>query len=212
MISDLLEHGARRIIGADIDPAAVTNCNDRFPGEPLELRVVAEGDTSIMAEECDVLAPNAIGATLNPRTTDLIRATVVCGAANNQLEDPRRDATALGERGILYVPDFLANRMGIVNCANEQYGVFAADSGIAAHLDRDTPTGVFLRCLEVLRRAESSGRTPEDEAEVLADELSREPHPIWGNRGQEIINHLVASGWSNGKPQARDEDEESPGK
>jgi len=25
-------------------------------------------------------------------------------------------------RGITYVPDYVCNRMGIVNCANEQYG------------------------------------------------------------------------------------------
>lgn len=50
------------------------------------------------------------------------RASIVCGAANNQLADPENGDRGLCERGITYVPDFVANRMGIVNCANEQVG------------------------------------------------------------------------------------------
>ena len=30
--------------------------------------------------------------------------------------------TGMAARGIVYVPDYVNNRMGIVNCANEQYG------------------------------------------------------------------------------------------
>jgi glutamate dehydrogenase/leucine dehydrogenase len=143
--------------------------------------------------------PNAVGAGLNPTTIPLIQSKIICGAANNQLEDPRRDARPIEERGILYVPDFLANRMGIVNCANEQYGRFEGDPAITGHLERDTPTGIFRRCLEVIERAGRSGRTTAEEAEALADELSRELHPIWGHRGQRIIDHLVSSGWARTK-------------
>lgn len=205
MIGDLLERKTGRIVGADIDETAVGRCRKRFPHATLDLRVAAPGDVSIMAESSDVLAPNAVGACLNPRTIPSIRSPVVCGAANNQLQDPRRDADALKEAGILYVPDFLANRMGIVNCANEQYGVFERDPAVTAHLDRETPTGVYQRCLQVFGGAEASGRTPAHEAEVLAEELSREPHPIWGNRAQAIMDELVESGWAAGEPvRARD--------
>jgi glutamate dehydrogenase/leucine dehydrogenase len=130
----------------------------------------------------------------------MINTGIVCGAANNQLEDPKRDQHTLHERGILYVPDFLANRMGIVNCANEQYGRFTGDDAIYGHLDRETETGIFRRCMEVFARASASGRTPADEASDLADELSQELHPIWGHRSQRIIDHLVESGWANGEP------------
>ena len=200
MIGDLLDRGVGRIMGADIDAAAAAACQERYTGAPVTLSVLAPGDVSILAEECDVLAPNAVGACLNPTTIPSIQAQVVCGAANNQLEDPRRDAETLKEHGVLYVPDFLANRMGIVNCANEQYGVFPGDPGVASHLDRETPTGVYRRCLEVFHRSDSSGRTAAAEAEALADELSREPHPIWGNRGQAIIDYLVESGWAKREP------------
>ena len=181
MIEELLTRGAARIIGVDIDLAAIQAVGDRFPDDRLETRVVAEDDVSIFSQTCDVFAPNAVGATLNPRTIPLMKTKIVCGAANNQLEATPRDALGLQERDILYVPDFLANRMGIVNCANEQYGVFDGDVAIHAHLDRTTPSGVFKRCLDVCSRAATSGRTTAEEAEALADELSKHPHPLWGS-------------------------------
>jgi leucine dehydrogenase len=198
MIGDLLARDVARIVGVDIDLDAVQSVSDSFPS--VDARVVSAGDSSIFGQPCDVLAPNAVGASLNPKTIPAIKARVVCGAANNQLQSSPRDARLLQERGILYVPDFLANRMGIVNCANEQYGVYGSDSAIAAHLERDTPHGVYRRCMEVFDRADASGRTTAEEAEALADELSEEPHPIWGDRAREIIDHLVGTGWADDVP------------
>ncbi len=196
IIKELLNRRAAKIIGADVNPLALDKANTQYAGAPLELRLVAPGDNSILREAGDVLAPNALGATLNLNTIPLIQAKVVCGAANNQLEDPKRDAK-LFPKGVLYIPDFLANRMGIVNCANEQYGVIENDPVIMAHLQRQTATGIYQRCLEILHRAEKSGRTAAEEAELLADQLSLERHPIWGNRGQLIIDSLVQSGWAD---------------
>jgi glutamate dehydrogenase/leucine dehydrogenase len=195
MIGDLLERGVAQVIGADVDDHALAETRKMHAGAPLELRKVEPDDHSILATECDILAPNATGATLNPKTIPTIRARIVCGGANNQLEDPTRDAPALAAQGILYVPDFLANRMGIVNCANEQYGTFDDDPAILRHLDRHEPTGIFQRSHEVYERARASGRTPAAEAELLAEELSEEPHPIWGDRGRQIIAALVREGW-----------------
>jgi hypothetical protein len=56
---------------------------------------------------------------------------------------------------------------------------------------------VFQRCQQVCARAAESGRTPAEEAEVLADQLSEELHPMWGHRGRLIIDHLAASGWAD---------------
>ena len=196
MIQELLDRKVAAIIGAEIDAAAVARVQDRFAGTCLVADRVEPGDPGILAEPCDVLAPNAVGAILNPETIPGIQARVICGAANNQLEESNRDSAALKERGVLYVPDFLANRMGIVNCANEQYGYLGEDDpAIAKHLARETPTGVFQRAQEVFKRAEASGRTTAQEAVALADELMEEPHPLWPHRGQVIINHLVQSGW-----------------
>lgn len=194
MIGDLLDRGVGRIVGADVDAGRVDEVRRLYPEAPFEGRVVSPDDRTLLAEECDVLAPNAVGTCLNPDTIPTIRAPIVCGAANNQLARTKRDAGALKERGIVYVPDFLANRMGIVHCANEQYGVFEDDPAILAHLERDVPFGIYQRTLEVLRRAERTGTTPAGEAERMANELTQEPHPIWPDRGRQIIESLVEHG------------------
>jgi glutamate dehydrogenase/leucine dehydrogenase len=196
MMGDLLERRVGKIVGADLSPDALEQVRQRYPTAPLDLRAVERGDDSILGESCDVLAPNATGAVLDSTSIPTVAAKVVCGAANNQLAETGRDARALQERGVLYVPDFLANRMGIVNCANEQYGVIPEDPSVNAHLDREVPHGIFRRTLEIIERAKQRGSTPAEEAEVLADELSQELHPLWGNRGQVIIDALVRTGWA----------------
>ncbi len=199
MIPELLARRVGRIIGVDIEAGVVDRALREF-GDVVQARVVDPSDMSICGEPCDVFSPCAVGGTINPATIEQIEATVVCGAANNQLEDPQRDDALLRDRGVLYVPDFLANRMGIVNCANEPYGVIDNDPVIQAHLDRTTAHGVFRRALEVFERARQSGRPTGAEAIAMAEELAEELHPLWGHRGQDIIDHLVRSGWADGEP------------
>ncbi len=198
MVAELLERKVAKVIGADIDQGVIDELLAAHPGAPLELRVVGLDDMSILAESVDVVAPNATGATINPKTIPTIRAKVVCGAANNQLELAERDGRALRDGGVLYVPDFLTNRMGIVNCANEAYGSFEGDPAIQAHLEREPEHGIFARAQQVFARATASGRSTAEEAETLAEELMAAPHPIWPDRAQQIIDSLVASGWDRG--------------
>lgn len=188
LVGFLREKGAARILGSDIDPAR------RLPG--VEVRIVERGDNSILFDKADVVAPCATGGTLNPATIPRIQAPVVCGAANNQLEDPERDDLLLQQRGILYLPDFLVNRMGIVNCADEQYGFVDPDPRVEAHLGDEWENSVYNLSLSVLDEARSTGRTPARVALDLAERRSREPHPVWGHRGAEIIRSLVRNGWA----------------
>ncbi|MEL7341636.1 MAG: Glu/Leu/Phe/Val dehydrogenase family protein, partial [Bacteroidota bacterium] len=69
--------------------------------------------------DVDVYAPCALGATLNPDTIPQLNCAIVAGSANNQLFDEQRDAQALQDRGVLYVPDFLVNAGGIINVSME---------------------------------------------------------------------------------------------
>ncbi|MFL6289518.1 MAG: hypothetical protein ACJ759_01330, partial [Thermoanaerobaculia bacterium] len=144
----------------------------------------------------DIVAPCATGGVLGPATIPRIQAPIVCGAANNQLEDPERDDVLLQERGILYLPDFLVNRMGIVNCADEQYGFVEPDPRVEAHLGNEWENSVYNLSLSVLDEARRTGRTPARVALDLAEQRSRELHPVWGHRGAEIIRSLVRNGWA----------------
>jgi glutamate dehydrogenase/leucine dehydrogenase len=191
----LAERRVGRIVGTDIDPARVEALRAALPGHALDLQVVERGDDSVLAAEADVVAPCATGGTLNPRTIPSIRARVVCGAANNQLEDPERDDLTLGEQGVTYVPDFLVNRMGIVNCADEDSGSIDDDPRVQRHLGYHWDDGVYKLTVDVLRRAEEESTTPHRIALALAESRSLEHHPIWGHRGRQIIDGLRTS-WS----------------
>jgi len=168
-------------------------------GDPrLSARVVERGDVSILAAGCDVLAPCATGGILHPETIPGIRARVVCGAANNQLLDPDRDDAALHARGILYAPDFLVNRMGIVTCADESAGCVPRDPLIERHLGRDWEHSIPNALERVLASSRDSGRPPGRVATEEADRLSDELHPIFGHRGRTLIDTLVAERWEDG--------------
>ncbi len=67
------------------------------------------------------------------------------------MADAIRDDNALKERGIMYIPDFLTNRMGIVNCANEQAGYVNHDPFIERHLSQDWEHSVYQTTLKVLK-------------------------------------------------------------
>lgn len=196
MIDELVARGVGRIIATEISADRVAEVRARLAQEghgstSIEIRQAAPGDRQIFAEPCDVFAPNALGGVLDPETIAMLQTPIVCGAANNQLLDDRRDDRLLAERGIAYVPDFVANRMGIVNCANEQYGQVDGDPAIERHFGRTWDNAVFVVTKRVLERAAREGITTSSAANALADEACRVPHPIWGHRGRTIIDGLV---------------------
>jgi glutamate dehydrogenase/leucine dehydrogenase len=95
LVGLLHDRKVARIIGSDIDPSRERALRSRFPNLDLTVRIVQRGDNTILAEPCDIVAPCATGAILGSRTIAGIRAPIVCGAANNQLEDPEQDDLAL---------------------------------------------------------------------------------------------------------------------
>ena len=76
---------------------------------------------SILASDCDILAPCALGGVLNSETIPQLKCRVVAGGANNQLlsED---DGEELHRRGILYAPDYIVNAGGVINVEAEMGG------------------------------------------------------------------------------------------
>ncbi len=69
----------------------------------------------------DVLAPCALGGTLDADSIGRLRVPIVAGAANNQLAG---DASAdlLRERGIVWAPDFVVNAGGLIAVSDELNG------------------------------------------------------------------------------------------
>ncbi|HET6584079.1 MAG TPA: Glu/Leu/Phe/Val dehydrogenase dimerization domain-containing protein [Nannocystaceae bacterium] len=195
MIDELLARGCRRIVATDISVERCAELRARHPADVVEIRRVDAGDRTIFAEPCDIFAPNALGGVLEPETIAALRTGIVCGAANNQLLDDRRDDRLLAERGIAYVPDFVANRMGIVTCANEQYGSLPDDPAIERHFDRSRADSIFAITQRVLERAAREGITTAAAANALADEACSVPHPLWGHRSRAILEALQREGY-----------------
>ncbi|WP_009631720.1 tryptophan dehydrogenase ScyB [Synechocystis sp. PCC 7509] len=72
--------------------------------------------------DVDVFAPCALGGILNSETIGQIKAPIVAGAANNQLENEQQHSQALRLMGILYCPDYVINGGGLINVYNEMIG------------------------------------------------------------------------------------------
>lgn len=195
LIGFLFDKNVKKVIACDVNPDIVKKVNDEFAGKNLQANAVERGDNSIFSAECDILAPCATGAVLNPQTIPQIKAKIICGAANNQLEDSERDDRLLYERGIIYVPGFLTNRMGIVTCANEQDGYVNNDPFIERHLTKDWEYSVYQTGLRVFKESKETANPPSKVAIRMADKLSLENHPVTGHRGRQIIDSLAVDRW-----------------
>jgi leucine dehydrogenase len=128
--------------------------------------------------------------------------SIICGAANNQLADSTRDGDALHQRGILYCPDFVVNRMGIVNCAHEDSGNFGntmADPEIVKHFSESYGRGVFAVTTRVLEESKRNNLSTDAVAKQLADQAATVAHPIWPHRQRSIIRSLLADEWHKQK-------------
>src|SRR6202162_2719819 len=106
----------------------------------------------IHAQHVDVFVPAAFGAVLNDATIPRLRCRVVCGGANNQLAEARHDA-ALAVRGIVFLPDYLANAGGVIDFHQE-----TIDDQPDAVLASVARIGAITR--DVLRSAAATGATP----------------------------------------------------
>lgn len=151
----------RRLAGMLLDAGARLTVADVLRGRMTGLDAQVVEPARIHAVEADIFSPCALGAVLNARSIPELKARIVVGGANNQLESPT-DARRLGDRGILYCPDYLANAGGIVELHHQRLG--QGYDAVAAHLLSLADT---LR--EVIRRAGASGLTTAEEADRIAE-------------------------------------------
>ncbi len=76
----------------------------------------------IYALDVDIFSPNALGAIINNDTIGKLKAEIVAGGANNQLEKEDIHGPLLMKKNILYAPDYVINAGGLINVANELEG------------------------------------------------------------------------------------------
>lgn len=110
----LLHEAGARLSVADVSGENTTRAEDAFGATVVP-------PSHILATECDVLAPCALGSIINDQTLPRLKTSIVAGAANNQLA---RDThgTQLMERDIVYAPDYVINAGGIIAVSREYLG------------------------------------------------------------------------------------------
>lgn len=149
----LLAAGAR-VSAADPDPAALASLpREVEPADPQQ----------IVGMSADVFAPCGPPGVVGLEQAYRMRAQIVCGAANNPLADVEV-ARVLEGRGILFVPDFLANAGGLISLAVAREG--RGPESVAQHLDI-----IPENLARVLGRAKACGVTPVEAAQAIASEF-----------------------------------------
>ncbi|QWF78287.1 Glu/Leu/Phe/Val family dehydrogenase [Amycolatopsis sp. CA-230715] len=155
LVGHLVEAGAQVVV-TDVSAAAVERTRAAHPG----VRVVDSADELVRAD-LDVFAPCALGGALNDETVDVLRAKIVCGAANNQLAHTGIDKV-LDERGVLFAPDYLVNAGGVIQVSDELHGFDFARAQRKTSAIFDTTKAVFAL-------AKSDGVPPATAADRLAE-------------------------------------------
>ncbi|HSA51833.1 MAG TPA: Glu/Leu/Phe/Val dehydrogenase dimerization domain-containing protein [Yinghuangia sp.] len=155
LVAHLVEDGADVVV-TDVDPAAVERVRAAHPG----VDVAADTD-ALIRDSLDVYAPCALGGVLDDDTVQVLTASIVCGAANNQLAHPGVDKS-LADRGVLYAPDYVVNSGGVIQVADELHG-FDFERA------RRKAAGIRTTTAKVFELAEEEGVPPAVAADRLAE-------------------------------------------
>jgi leucine dehydrogenase len=157
-----LHDAGAELFVSDINKAAVGQAVTEFGATSLN------GD-QIHSHDVDVFAPCALGAILNDDTIPQIKATIVAGAANNQLAISKVHSAMLLKRNILYAPDYAINSGGLINVANELEGYNRERAFKQAEGIYDTLMQIFtMSAEEGIPTSEASDRLAEQRLRNMA--------------------------------------------
>ncbi|WBO68518.1 Glu/Leu/Phe/Val dehydrogenase dimerization domain-containing protein [Streptomyces camelliae] len=137
----------------DIDP------DKRTIGE--ELGAVWAAPEKILGADVDIVVPAALGSVLDRQTVADLRCRAVVGPANNQLATPEA-AELLHERGIVWVPDYVASAGGVIHAVSVELHRLTADEA-RARVD-----AIERTVDDLLDTARSRGQSPAQAAGELA--------------------------------------------
>ncbi|MGC1471019.1 MAG: Glu/Leu/Phe/Val dehydrogenase [Psychroserpens sp.] len=155
LVEHLMNEGAKVTI-ADLNQERLEEVRSKYD-------VTIYGGQDIYNEPMDIYAPCALGATINDDTIYKLRASIIAGAANNQLENEVKHGQILQDKGILYAPDFLINAGGIINVYAE------LENYDRQEIMRKTEN-IYNTTLEIFDRAKATNITTNDAALSIAKE------------------------------------------
>ena len=139
LAKQLKDDGAT-VYAADVNQQTLTRAVD-------ELGVVPVSADEVQFLDVDVYSPCALGGVLNKTSIAKLNASIVCGAANNQLATANDDRELL-QRDILFLPDYAINAGGIISGACRFSGL--GDNEIQRKLE--TIRGTCEQIIEISRQ------------------------------------------------------------
>jgi leucine dehydrogenase len=105
VVEQLNMHEARMVV-TDIDPAKVEAMVSKYDVENVD-------PDTIYNVEYDIFCPCALGAIISDETLSRLKCKIICGSANNQLQEERH-GELLEQKGMVYAPDYIANAGGTI--------------------------------------------------------------------------------------------------
>ena len=111
-LAKLLAADGAKLLIADVDDSAVATCVEALPNSVVVM------SSEIHKQPMDMYAPCALGQEFDAMNVSELQCSIIAGGANNQLaSDEVGDQIAA--RGILYVPDYVANAGGLIFVSEE---------------------------------------------------------------------------------------------
>ena len=142
-----------------LDVAALTRFNAGHPlAEYHDAKVLESAD--VMTVDCDLLVPAAQPDVLHEGNIDRVKAKVILPGANIPATAPAE--AELVRRGVLMVPDFIANAGGVI-CAAVEYRGGGREQAFSTIRERIT-----ANTAELLERMDRTGEPPRVAAEAMA--------------------------------------------
>lgn len=155
-VAKLLYTAGAKLTVYDINSEAVQRCIVEFGAKSVS------NLDALFSLECDVFMPCALGAVLNDHTLSLLKAPIIAGIANNQLEELRH-GSVLMQKGILYAPDYVINAGGLIYVA-------AQISHMNEEAAKEKINGIYDTLMEIFERSEKE-KLPTN---IIADAIARE--------------------------------------
>mgnify|MGYP001168249725 FL=1 len=155
LVQYLYEEGADIYI-SDISKEKLDQVQSKY-----DVTVINNSD--VLDFDMDIFAPCALGGVLNTHNIERLKCKIVCGGANNQLEDEVRDSLHLKKRKIVFAPDFLVNSGGLIN-------VYSEINGYDKEKSLNKTKEIYQTTLDILNKSNKEGITSYASAMKIAEE------------------------------------------
>lgn len=155
LVNHLAEENAEIFI-SDIHEETLTKVSKKYGAKVVGLN-------DIYSIDMDIYAPCALGATVNDETLAQLKCSIIAGAANNQLKDELIHGEIVRDKGIMYIPDFMINAGGVINC-------YAEVKGFSAEWAMSKAEEIYNRTINIVNRSKENQVPTYKIANTMAEE------------------------------------------